>query len=138
MIRHYVLAGAAAAALLITVAPLQRANAVPLPQTGIEKSNGVELVRRGGRRGFRGFRGMRPRGFRRPHVGRRFRPRPHFRVRPRSFYYYGGGYLPYAYYPSYDDSYYDDGACAGLRRKAQRTGSRYWWKRYRRCIQRYD
>ncbi len=46
------------------------------------------------------------------------------------------GYAPY-YYSDYYGDYYDDDACSGLRYKAERTGSRYWWNRYRRCVAAY-
>lgn len=144
MLRHYVLAGAAAVALSMAAVPLQTASAAPLPQTGFEKSNAVTLVRRGGRgRAFRGFRGgrrfggMRPRGSRRHlHRPRHFHRPRRFRVYPRAYYY--GGYVPYAYPYYYDDDVYYAGACEGLRRTAERTGRRYWWNRYRRCLRDYD
>ncbi len=56
----------------------------------------------------------------------------HIRVYPGYY-----GYAPYYY----DDYYYDgDGgyaACAWLRHKALRSGSRYWWRRYHRCVAEY-
>jgi hypothetical protein len=33
--------------------------------------------------------------------------------------------------------YYYDDQCAWLRRKAVRTGSRYWWRRYEDCREDY-
>jgi hypothetical protein len=45
------------------------------------------------------------------------------------FYPYGYGFLPYYYY---DYGYYDD--CAWLRRRAEVTGSPYWWRRYEACV----
>lgn len=36
----------------------------------------------------------------------------------------------YGYY--YDNYYYDD--CGWLYRRAIRTGSPYWWRRYEECI----
>jgi len=49
--------------------------------------------------------------------------------------YYGGWYPYYGYYaPYYAYPYYDDDECAWLYRKARRTGSRYWWRRYYQCI----
>jgi hypothetical protein len=47
-----------------------------------------------------------------------------------------GGYYGYGY-GGYSNYYYDDYAgddCSWLRRRAQATGSRYWWNRYRACI----
>ena len=50
---------------------------------------------------------------------------------------YGGIYFAapvygYGYYNSYYGS-----SCHWLKRKARRTGSRYWWRRYYRCVDRY-
>lgn len=97
----------------------------------------VRKGRRGGfRRGGRSFHRFRGGGrkFGRSH---RFRPRGihrrgfkrrGFRGRFRSRYY---GYRPYVpYYGSY--SYYDD--CGWLRRKWKRTGKKYWYRRYQRCL----
>jgi hypothetical protein len=41
--------------------------------------------------------------------------------------YVGPGY-------GYSDYGYSDGECAWLYRRAIRTGSGYWWRRYRDCI----
>ncbi len=41
--------------------------------------------------------------------------------------YVGPGY-------GYSDYGYSDGECAWLYRRAVRTGSGYWWRRYRDCI----
>jgi hypothetical protein len=41
--------------------------------------------------------------------------------------YVGPGYGYYGYG-------YSDGECAWLYRRAARTGSSYWWRRYRDCI----
>ena len=49
-------------------------------------------------------------------------------IRPYGFYggpYYGGPY--YAYSGSH-------GRCGWLRERARDTGSRYWWRRYRECL----
>ena len=46
------------------------------------------------------------------------------------WYPYYGYYAPYYTYPYY----YDDDECAWLYRRAVRTGSKYWWRRYYRCI----
>jgi hypothetical protein len=45
--------------------------------------------------------------------------------------YYGGYGYGNSYY--YGDDYAGDD-CRWLRRRAQATGSRYWWNRYRACI----
>ncbi len=37
-------------------------------------------------------------------------------------------------YFGYEDPYE---LCAYYKRKAYHTGSRYWWKKYKRCIRRY-
>jgi len=61
-----------------------------------------------------------------------------------AYYGYGGGYYPpdYSYAPSYgryydygsgDGNYYRAG-CGWLRHRAEETGSRHWWRRYRACI----
>lgn len=62
------------------------------------------------------------------HSGRHFR---RFRHR-RSYVPYLAAY-PYYYY----GSYYSD-SCYWLKRKAIRTGSRYWWRRYQECRYDYD
>lgn len=50
-------------------------------------------------------------------------------------------YFSYGYYPSY---YYVPrvyrryrGRCHWLKHKARRTGSHYWWRRYRKCRRRH-
>lgn len=50
----------------------------------------------------------------------------------RRFY---GGYYPYYYGAYYGSSYYGD--CGWLRRRAIRTGSSYWWRRYEACVDGY-
>lgn len=62
-----------------------------------------------------------------PPGGHHHHHRPHFR-----------GYSPFYAYPAYyyDDYAYSDGDdCGWLRRRAEATGSRYWWSRYRACIE---
>lgn len=53
---------------------------------------------------------------------------------------YDGHYGYYGYY-DYGPSYYYGGdtygECRSLRRRAVRTGSRYWWRRYRDCVDGY-
>jgi len=43
-----------------------------------------------------------------------------------------GGRVIYGLGPFY--SYSDDDSCYWLKRRALQTGSRYWWRRYRDCI----
>lgn len=155
--RHVWLAGAVAAAALLFIGTVPRpAEALSVSKLQVDHQSGVTLARRGGRGGghrggMRGFRGGGHHGIHRGggrhfggHVGRHrgHVGRPHFRGRrhhrggrrhyPRYY-----GYVPYLYDYYYDD-YYDDGGCSWLRRKAVRTGSRYWWRRYRRCLRAYD
>lgn len=64
------------------------------------------------------------------HGGRGHR---HHKHRHRRIY----GYYPYygaAYYGGYGYGY---GDCGWLRRKAIRTGSSYWWRRYESCVAGY-
>lgn len=77
----------------------------------------------GGRRHWGGRHGGRHWGHHRG--GHRYWRRGHRR-------YYGGIYFgaPYLYYGGYGYGY---GNCRWLYRKAVRTGSRYWWRRYNRC-----
>jgi hypothetical protein len=65
------------------------------------------------------------------HAGRRHHGRHHKHRRFRGYAYYG---LPYVY--AY--SAYDDYSCAYLRRRAIRTGSSYWWRRYEACRYGYE
>jgi hypothetical protein len=151
MIRHVLAAGTLAGALLMVSAAPRPAEALPISKLQSNTESDVTLVRKsgGGHGGFRGhggggfkagrsggFRGLRGGhakrfggghgGFGKPHFrGRGHHRGPKIRFRSRSY-----GYAPYYY--GYYDSYYDD-SCAWLRRKALRTGSRYWWRRYERC-----
>lgn len=77
---------------------------------------------------------------------RRYRDRgPGFRKIPRRRR-HGGPFVPYYYLPIdpyvNDYSYYYDSEavhpCRWLLRNAQRTGKRYWWRRYKRCVAKYD
>lgn len=122
----YWLPAVAAAGLLAVLAP---APASALPATGIatavEKPSGVISVRRGHRGGFRAHRGVRSYGYRsyRPrHVYRGYRHVYRPRIRP--YVYYSAPYYSHRYYGS---------SCYWLKRKALRTGSRYWWRRYNAC-----
>ena len=154
MMRRLLVASAMAGALLMAGAAPRSAEALPLSKLQVATDSGsdVTLAKRrggggfkGGGRGFKGggrafkgggkaFRGFSGGGSRRFKANRGgfskgyFKGRkghrrgPKIRFRSRSY-----GYVPYYY-----DSYYDD-SCAWLRRRALRTGSRYWWRRYERC-----
>jgi hypothetical protein len=164
MIRYMLAAGALAGALLMAGAIPRPAEAAPVPKLQIGAESGVTLVRHGGGRGgfhgghggFRGGHGGFRGGFRGGHRGgfRAFRGGGHFRGRHggigrhfrggrrhhrgrRRYYPRYYGYVPYFYDDYYYDDYYYDGACAWLRRRALRTGRRYWWRRYRRCLDAY-
>lgn len=162
MIKHVLAAGALAGALLMTGATTRPAEAIPVAKSQADADGGVTLARRGGGGGgfkgfgggggFKGFGGGGFKGFKggggyggggfkfkggyggyhggygKPHHGRRHHRGPRIRYYP----YYS--YYPYYYY----DSYYYDDSCAWLRRKALRTGSSYWWRRYERCRDLYD
>lgn len=87
---------------------------------------------RGGGGGFRHFRGHAgPRlhfGGRRHFGGHRhFGHRHHRRYRGL---YFAAPFITYGAY--------NYGSCHYLKRKAIRTGSRYWWRRYYRCRNHYD
>jgi len=159
--RHVLVAGAVAAAALLMAGAVPRpAEALPIAKLQVSTDSGVTLAKRGGgfgrgggfasrgrsgfaagvRRGRSGFaagikrgrsgfaRGIKRGrdGFARPHV--RHRHRHHRRGRGLRYY----GYAPYYY----GYSYYDD-ECGWLRRKALRTDSAYWWRRYDRCLDAY-
>jgi hypothetical protein len=145
------------AGVLLLAAPLQGSSqAAPAMKPQITKSDGITLVgRKGGGRGlemrgggrkFGGFRGggrkfsrgggarrFSHRGFRsfkgfsgRKHAGK-FRHRRHHgrkHRKSRSFAIYG---VPYVY------GWYDGYSCGWLHRRAIRTGSPYWWRRYYAC-----
>lgn len=75
-----------------------------------------------------GFRGMR-RGRHAGHHHHHHHHHKHRRFRSYGYpYYYGPAY--YSYYGGYGD-------CGWLRRRAIRTGSSYWWRRYDQCISGY-
>ncbi len=143
--RHVLLAGAVAAAALLFAGAVPRpAEALPASKLQVDRDGGVTLARRGGGHGRGGHHGFHRGGGRhfgrhtgRHHggIGRRHSHGHHrhrgrgIRIYPRYY-----GYVPY-YYDYYD--YYDDDRCARLRRKALRTGNRYWWRRYERCLREY-
>lgn len=51
--------------------------------------------------------------------------------------YLGGPYYDGPYISFTDGDYRPYRKCSWMKRKARRTGRRYWWKRYRRCKSRY-
>lgn len=87
------------------------------------RGGGHHMHRGGGRHHFRGG-GRRHWGGR--HHGHRHHGHRHHRYRRH----YRGIYFgaPYLYYGGYGSS-----SCGWLYRKAVRTGSSYWWRRYNRC-----
>jgi hypothetical protein len=152
---RFLTAGALAAGLLM-MAP-GAATAVPMGSavTAGPTANpevpvpGITLVRgHGGPGGFGGIRGGGGGGFRfqgGPHFGGHFghfghgHGHWHGHGHGVRFYPYYYGYAPY-YYGDYDYYYGDDYVsddCLWLRRKAVRTNSRYWWRRYHACRDSY-
>jgi hypothetical protein len=155
MIRHLLAVGALAGALLFMGGAPRLAEALPvsMPQAGAD--GGLTLVRGphggggfpsgGGVRAFGGGIGHPGIGHGVPRFsgGGGFKPQFHHHGghghhhHGRGIRFYPGfyGYSPYYY----DDYYgYDDQPCDWLRRKALRTDSRYWWRRYERCLRDYD
>ncbi len=128
MLRYAILAVAAAGLTLGHSAPAS-ANAATsgvANAPAVSKSVVVDVRRRGGSRHFGKHRGGKHWGKRsRRHWGGRHHRYRHHRHRRH----YGGIYFgaPYLYYG------YRYGSCRWLYRKAVRTGSRYWWRRYYRC-----
>lgn len=145
--RHVLVAGAvAAAALLMGGAVPRPAEALPIAKLQLSPGSGVTLARHGGHGGHHGgghhggghHGGGHHGGGHHAHHGggrrggiahlRGHRGRHHRGSRFRIYRNYD--YAPY-YYGYYDDS------CAWLRRKALRTDSAYWWRRYDRCLDYY-
>ena len=107
MLKMLCLAIALAAGTLVGQGATAPADAAQLPVLGsLVYDNGVTDVRYRGGGGYRGG------GYRGGYYAR-----PYVYVGP-----------PVAYYGY---STYSGGYCASLRRRAQETGSRYWWNRYR-------
>lgn len=150
---------------IVAVAGTGAASAVPIGAVNAPRGEAAAIdVRDGGGRrggGFSGggYRGGGYRGGSHRVYGNRgpsYRSSPRYVYRDRGGrrhnYYYGGhrryrypGYVyldtPYFYYGApyyYDQPYYYDSPCRWLRRRAVRTGSGYWWERYRRCLDRYE
>jgi hypothetical protein len=153
---HRLLIAAAAAGGLLTMSyALSPAQAAPLsPATAAAHPNVVTPVAQGMRGGGMGMRGMggmgsRGMGIGRPGIGGAGRfayrggtaaPRMYRGTGPghghghnhhhRRFY-YAAPFVGYGAY--YGDSYYRSG-CGWLRRRAEATGSGYWWSRYEACL----
>lgn len=114
---------AIAAGVVVGALASSPANALVAPKPQISTSSEVVQVRRKGggfrHRGMHRHRGIhRHRGFHR-HRGYRHR---HHRGWRRGFY-----AVPYVY------GGYGYRNCYWLKRRALRTGSRYWWRRYATC-----
>lgn len=137
--KRVITAAAACATLAAAAAMLSPADALPLAKSPDAPQGIVDLAGRGGGHGGgHGGGGPHMHGGGGPRFhgggprwhgggpGVRFYGGPRFRGYP--FYYGYGGFAPYYY----DDYAGDD--CRWLRRRAQATGSRYWWNRYYACI----
>lgn len=148
---HRLLIAAAAAGGLLTMSfALNPAQAAPLsPATAAAQPNVVTPVAQGygGGTGMHGMGGMGSRGMgigRPGGGGSAYRgstaPRMYRGVGPghgnghnhhhRRF--YAAPFVGYGAY--YGDSYYSGSGCAWLRRRAEATGSGYWWSRYEACL----
>ncbi len=114
-IRLISMAAAAAFLIVATPGPQAQATAAKVPMLKTDTSELVEVRKKRrykARRHFRRHhRAHRHRHYRRHRHHRRWRYRG-----PRFSIYLGGA-----------------SRCAWLRRRAYVTGSRYWWRRYRRC-----
>ncbi|MEO8421196.1 MAG: hypothetical protein ABI457_08380 [Hyphomicrobium sp.] len=161
MTTRAMMAAAAIGGLLTALAVTPSADALPLAKSQQASTQGLvtQVARGGGRggggfggraggisRGFggpgrgisRGFRGPGPGSFNRGRGG----PRAHYNG-PRGGHnhhhrgprFRGYGYAaPFVGYGAYYYGGYGDD-CRWLRRRAQATGSAYWWDRYYACIE---
>ncbi len=82
--------------------------------------------------GHRRFGGIRGGNFSRHAYGGGWRPGRH---RHHRRFWYGSAFaaVPYYYGDYYSDYGYGYGNCQYLKRRAIRTGSSYWWRRYEDC-----
>jgi len=121
MIKRVLMAAATAGGLLTVLAVTPSAEAVPMAKVQAAPGGGVVTpVMRGGGRHFGG--GQHFGG------GRHFYGGPRFRGL-----YYAAPFVGYgAYY--YGSGYGYGSGCGWLRRRAEVTGSRYWWARYEECL----
>ncbi|MEQ1670209.1 MAG: hypothetical protein ABL893_05070 [Hyphomicrobium sp.] len=111
MAKSYFAMLAVAAGVALSSLAAAPANALPVAKSITSQHSDVVQVRHGGMR--HGGLGMRHGGHHRPHFRNFYGPR---------FY-----AAPVYTYRSYGDG------CYHLKRKALRTGSRYWWRRYNAC-----
>ncbi len=121
MRKNFITMLALAAGVALTGTAAAPASALTVTKPSIsDNGNLVQIrhVRRGG-----GF-GVRHGGFNNRHFGG-----PRFRHRG---YRYRNFYRPRFYAPIYSYGTYGS-SCQWLKRKAIRTGSRYWWNRYEAC-----
>jgi hypothetical protein len=156
------IAAAAVSGLLMTAYALSPAQAAPLsPATAAAQPNVVTPVAEGYRGGGMGMReggmgspglGSRGMGIGRPgfggagsfaYRGGTTAPRMYRGMGPghgnghgnhhhhRRFF-YAAPFVGYGAY--YGDSYYRGSGCGWLRRRAEATGSGYWWSRYEECL----
>ncbi|MTD93830.1 hypothetical protein GIW81_05720 [Hyphomicrobium sp. xq] len=153
---HRMLIAAAAAGGLLTMSySLTPALAAPLsPVTAAAQPNVVTPVAQGYRGGGMGMGSMRGMGSRGMGIGRpgiggagRFayrggtaaprmyrgmgRGHGHGQNHNHRRLYYAAPFVGYGAY--YGDSYYRGSGCGWLRRRAEATGSGYWWSRYEEC-----
>ncbi len=138
MLKSACLAVASAGFILFSSAmPSAAAPAAPGAKSMTPAGSGlVTQVRRGGHHGGHHAGGaIRGGGLRLgggpAFVGRGYRGGHHHHRRHRGW---GGVYFAAPLY--YGDYGYGYGDCHWLKRKAWRTGSSYWWRRYNRCVDR--
>lgn len=126
-----VLMAVAAGSLLMGLAVTPSAEALPVAKVQAAPGSGVVTpVMRGGFGGHWGG------------GGRHFGGGPHFYGGVRHFYggprfrgFYAAPFVGYGAY--YYGAYSGYGGCGWLRRRAEATGSRYWWARYEDCLDEY-
>lgn len=132
-------AHSASAAQLSAISAGRAATAIVLVRDGGHSGGGGH---RGGAMGFHGGMGGhlgRPSAIvhgpsiSHPRVGFSFAPRHAYHPRMRWHGYVSSNFWTPPY-PSYRSRFaYNNDACLGLKQKARRTGSAYWWKRYDAC-----
>jgi len=133
MIKRVLMAAAATGALLTALAVTPSAEALPIAKVQAAPGGGVvtDARMRGFGFGGRGIHGPRGGGLRfygggggrHFHRGGGFRRGLHLAPFVGYGAYYYGGYGGYG------------SGCGWLRRRAEATGSRYWWARYEDCLE---